>query len=317
MKKLWLVGVVFGLLLLGCSNPSNPGGNSNGENGNQQSEEKEEENPLEWDSENVFITRWKTGNTIGWFASGESSSNQIKLPLHPRGRYSFIVDWGDGSSRSSITSHNQAEITHTYATGGEYTVTISGTIEGFGFWRGASHSRLWKRAVGDSAKLLDVESWGPVKLHSHGGQFIRAENLSDFPATGTLDVSNVTDMNHMFYGASWFNQSLDNWNVSNVTDMSGMFAASSFNQPLDNWDVSSVTDMSSMFSGATSFNQSLNDWDVSGVTDMSSMFSGATSFNQPLDNWNVSNVTNMSGMLSSAHAFNQDIRVTYKFFRKF
>ena len=37
----------------------------------------------------------------------------------------------------------------------------------------------------------------------------------------------------MFYNASSFNQPLNNWNVSNVTDMDSMFyEATSFNQPL-------------------------------------------------------------------------------------
>ena len=52
--------------------------------------------------------------------------------------------------------------------------------------------------------------------------------------------------------------------------MNGMFEeASNFNQPLNDWDVSSVTNMSCMFYGASSFNQPLNDWDVSSVTNMS------------------------------------------------
>jgi len=36
------------------------------------------------------------------------------------------------------------------------------------------------------------------------------------------------------------------------------FNASSFNQPLNNWNVSKVTDMSFMFWHAESFNQPLN-----------------------------------------------------------
>ena len=42
--------------------------------------------------------------------------------------------------------------------------------------------------------------------------------------------------------------------------------ATNFNQPLDKWDVSKVTNMSVMFYGATSFNQPLDNWDVSKVT---------------------------------------------------
>ena len=54
---------------------------------------------------------------------------------------------------------------------------------------------------------------------------------------------------------------INNWDVSNVTNMYGMFAyAHFFNQPLNNWDVSNVKNMEAMFGGATSFNQPLNKW---------------------------------------------------------
>lgn len=88
------------------------------------------------------------------------------------------------------------------------------------------------------------------------------------------------------------------------------FDAEAFDQPLNNWDVSNVTDMEGLFGGFyfdTKFNQSLIDWDTSNVTDMSSMFQNNTSFNQALDNWDVSNVTEMSYMFIDAEAFNQDI----------
>ena len=39
--------------------------------------------------------------------------------------------------------------------------------------------------------------------------------------------------------------------------------ARSFNQPLNNWNVSNVTDMGHMFQEATSFNQPINKWNVS------------------------------------------------------
>ncbi len=62
---------------------------------------------------------------------------------------------------------------------------------------------------------------------------------------------------------------ISDWDTSEVTDMSEMFArAESFNHPLEKWDVSQVTDMSMMFYKAESFNQPLEKWDVSQVTDM-------------------------------------------------
>jgi surface protein len=110
------------------------------------------------------------------------------------------------------------------------------------------------------------------------------------------DVSNVTNMNGMFK-FSPFNQPIGNWNVSNVIDMQYMFwANSAFNQPIGNWNVSNVIDMQYMFKSASSFNQPIGNWNVSNVTNMQSMFSVATSFNQPIGNWNVSNVTNMTQM---------------------
>ena len=82
---------------------------------------------------------------------------------------------------------------------------------------------------------------------------------------------------------------IEDWDVSNVTSMSEMFSrqARSFNQPLNKWNVSKVTDMNWMFQNANSFNQPLNDWNVSNVTSMNEMFCCAYSFNQPLNNWNV------------------------------
>ena len=131
----------------------------------------------------------------------------------------------------------------------------------------------------------------------------------------------VTDMSDLFKNNSTFNQNISTWDVSNVTNMSGMFygavtgSATAFNQPIGDWDVSNVTNMSGMFYGATAFNQPIGDWDVSSVTDMSAMFlssaliSDVNAFNQPIGNWNVSNVTDMSNMFSYARNFNQNISI--------
>ena len=111
--------------------------------------------------------------------------------------------------------------------------------------------------------------------------FYKCENLTFI--LGVCPTLGV-DMSDMFYEASNFNQPLNDWDFSSVTNMIRMFCkASNFNQPLNDWDVSSVTDMVDMFYEASSFNQPLNDWDVSSVTDMSWMFCEASNFNQPLN----------------------------------
>ena len=127
-------------------------------------------------------------------------------------------------------------------------------------------------------------------------------------AIGTWDVSQVTDMSGVFSSYSSFNGDISNWDVSRVTDMSHMFEwASSFTGDISNWDVSQVTDMQGMFSYARSFNGDISNWDVSQVTDMQGMFEYATSFNVDISNWDVSRVSNMNGMFYYAKSFNVDM----------
>merc|ERR1712086_590961 len=103
-----------------------------------------------------------------------------------------------------------------------------------------------------------------------------------------------------------FNQPVDSWDVSSVTNMRGMFRSTDeFNQPVDSWDVSSVTNMMKMFKFAPEFNQPVDSWDVSSVTSMANMFFLADEFNQPVDSWDVSSVINMVKMFSGARDFNQ------------
>ena len=49
---------------------------------------------------------------------------------------------------------------------------------------------------------------------------------------------------------------------------------------ISGWDVSNVTDMSYMFARARYFNGDLSGWNVSNVRDMQSMFDGASSFDR-------------------------------------
>ncbi|MFD2200989.1 BspA family leucine-rich repeat surface protein [Shivajiella indica] len=139
---------------------------------------------------------------------------------------------------------------------------------------------------------------------------------------GNWDVSNVTDMSYLFAAnflldwnldpkPSQFNQPLEHWDVSKVTNMNTMFGVSLFNQPIEAWDVSNVTDMSFMFYGAV-FNQPIENWDVGKVTNMSHMFGSLPDvynarFNQPIGKWNVSNVELMTGMFNGNYYFNQDL----------
>ncbi|MBN1927285.1 MAG: BspA family leucine-rich repeat surface protein [Prolixibacteraceae bacterium] len=243
-----------------------------------------------------------------------SAGTNIKLPLYTNVNVS--VNWGDGNTDVFTTDGNHE---HTYASEGEYDVTITGHFEHFG-----SSSEIGIR------KLESVSSWDDLGLTSLQDAFFGALNLVSLPATlpdgvtnlsrallgassfngdiSAWDVSAVTNMYGLFNYTSAFNQDIGSWDVSEVIFMNQMFSqASSFNQDIGSWDVSKVTTMNSMFTDASTFNQDIGSWDVSSVSDMFIMFSGATAFNQDIGTWDVSKVTNMVGMFSFASNFNQDI----------
>lgn len=118
------------------------------------------------------------------------------------------------------------------------------------------------------------------------------------------DVSEVTNMAHIFEGQKAFRDDLSAWNVSKVTTMEGMFdGCEVFMGGLAYWSVSRVTNMHSTFRNCHVFNDEIGVWDVSRVTDMSEMFSGCEAFNQPLHRWDVFRVTTTRKMFLDASSF--------------
>ena len=132
-------------------------------------------------------------------------------------------------------------------------------------------------------------------------------NVSDW------DVSNVKNMSGLFANVNSINQDYGEIEGSSVANrLSHYFNGSSFDQEIGQWDVSHVTNMSGMFCGADLFNRYINDWNVSNVNNMAWMFAGATKFNQGIGDWDVGEVTNMSAMFLRAKLFgNQDIDYGY------
>ena len=125
-----------------------------------------------------------------------------------------------------------------------------------------------------------------------------------------LDVSNITNMNGIFHDMP-FNGDISEWDVSNVKDMANMFDSciqfTGINTDLSKWDVSSVENMNAMFSTCSfnGINNDLANWNVSKVKDMGNMFAYST-FDSDISNWDVSHVKYMDSMFQYS-IFNQPI----------
>lgn len=172
-------------------------------------------------------------------------------------------------------------------------------------WNNKSYS-IKSVIVEDMIKPIDTTGW-----------FFNFTNCSTFNLK-LLNTSDVKSMSFMFFYAGSFVDyfsigGIQDWNVSNVEDMSGMFYGTGGNyglyMDLSDWNVVSVKNMASMFqnSGGSSswYIGDLSKWNVSSVENMNLMFSqaGASSYEWNIGDigkWNVSSVKSMYQMFRGA-----------------
>ena len=108
-----------------------------------------------------------------------------------------------------------------------------------------------------------------------------------------IDTSEITTMGSLFYKLNIGNIKIDQWDVSNVTNMQGMFyeCMNFEGNGLENWDVSKVENMEDMFSYCKQLNVDLSSWNVGNVTNMKYMFYFCERFKCDLSEWDVYKVT--------------------------
>jgi surface protein len=219
-----------------------------------------------------FITEWRT----------DTSPQTITIPIQTTNTYTITTSDG----QEITTSGYDPQIT--FPTAGTYEVSISGDIQQISF------------SITNTSKdyIYDVKQWGTdTTWTSFVSAFLNCFNLnvtaSDTPIIGATSMRTAFTSCRNLTGTPAFN----NWDVSNVIVMAGMFRNTSFNQGIGNWNVSSVASMDSMFR-ASNFNQDIGNWNVSSVANMGSMFQDNTVFDQDISNWDISNVTDFIDFLN-------------------
>ena len=210
-----------------------------------------------------------------------SATDTFVLPLH-NGTTSMTVYWGDGNS-DVITTYNQAELSHTYASSGTYQISLDGSFYGIRFGGG-----------GDCRKVMTIDNWGTNQWVTMQSAFQLCLNVtgnySDNPDTSlclnfstsfrdcqafnsalTLDASVCTTMNTMFFGAISFNSPLTISNASNINDTINAFAyCYPFDQDISAIDFSGLTSGTNMLKNTafstTNYDLLLPAWDAYGTS---------------------------------------------------
>ena len=100
---------------------------------------------------------------------GTSGPTQFTLPLYPGETYNCTIDWGDGTTPQVITTSTSP--THTYASAGTYSISISENTASGGF------PRIYFNSGGDPLKLLLLQQWGDGHWTSFFGAFTDCQLL--------------------------------------------------------------------------------------------------------------------------------------------
>ncbi|QZA70621.1 hypothetical protein AH04_144 [Erwinia phage AH04] len=237
-----------------------------------------------------------------------------------------IVSWDTAQSRSVpigpgtnvVITINGA--TQTYTGSGTFTIPTSFTgivdvsISGMTALKWGTGLTTLKQ-IGTSVVTMDfsgsagftISSALPSRFTSLASMFANS-TATTYPGLDTWDVSSVTDMTGIFKGGVNFNQNLSAWKTTSVASLQDAFnGCVKYNQPMGTWKTTTCRSMKNMFYGCSVFNQDLSPWDTIRVTDFSQMFMNATAFNGNISKWNTISGNNFTSMFENATAFNIDI----------
>ena len=187
-----------------------------------------------------------------------TSPQTFVIPCVDEGTFNATVDYGDGTGSQTVTAYNDSNLTHSFATAGQYTITIDGTFPSVRF----------NDNVASREALDEVVDLGDVGWVTFFRGFRECTNLTTFNG-GTANTSSVTNMYQVFTGCSSLTTlDLSNFDTSSANNMSYMFrgCSSLTNLDIKHFDISSVTDGTSFLQGAnnalttTAYDELLEAW---------------------------------------------------------
>lgn len=172
--------------------------------------------------------------------AGTTSSTQFRMPLSTSTGLNIDVDWGDGSAIENITVHTNA--IHTYATAGNYTIKVTGSLLGWSFLRFGGFP-------GDNKKILDVKQWSAFEV-TNDGNFYGCTNLT---ASATdAPIISTNNLLAFFRDCPNFNGVIGNWDISGVQSLRLFLRdADAFDQDISNWDINQVNNFDDFMTAAT------------------------------------------------------------------
>lgn len=170
--------------------------------------------------------------------------------------------------------------------------------------------------VGGSDVYICVQPGTQIHMNNDSSwMFANMRGLTSINFGGDLvSTSDVTNMYNLFYicealQAEAFAQA-ENWDVSNVSDMSGMFRGCDLLTEVDlsNWNTASLKDIRFMFMGDEALvSVDVSGWDTSKITNMSSLFANCKALTtiQGLSGWTAEHVTTMDSMFHTCESLTE------------
>lgn len=172
-------------------------------------------------------------------------------------------------------------------------------------------SYMFSNAV--SLMFVDVSNWNTSKVTTMACMFQVGENwaangqLREINGLGDLDVSNVTDMTCMFYGAGqMIYYDVSRWDVSKVESMNHMFCDNNNLVSLDlsKWNVSSLKTIYCMFDDCYAIKTigDVSHWNTANLVDAGAWFNFTNAFvgdntgTLDLSGWDTHNLRSVGEM---------------------